>query len=191
MSDLTNSDDEPSDGPTRTPKRPSLIDPVALHFIKSLQEGDPIRNVVTEADARARADNNDDPTADRPAPPHLPLLDVGGASRASFPGMSTALAVLSRDRGSDVPSRSSRGVAQIQFPPESVDDEATSQLPKTDVLKEKERSRRKARQPTYSLFPEPIDRELYLDDTSTASARDIGPAASRQDNLIPPPCLMT
>jgi hypothetical protein len=51
------------------------------------------------------------------------------------------------------------------------DEAASSRLPGTDAPKEMERSRQKVRQPTYSLFPEPIDRKLYLGDASTARSR--------------------
>ena len=91
--ELTNSDDEPSDAPTRTPKRRVVDRPGSTPFPQIPTRGKPYSErrrrreieaqgrihstllrlpelvAQTEADARARAeDNNDDLTADRPAP---------------------------------------------------------------------------------------------------------------------------
>ncbi|KAN0072139.1 hypothetical protein V8E54_009868 [Elaphomyces granulatus] len=110
----------------------------------------------TEADARARAedgDNNDPPTD-----PRRRWRLPGIFSRNLFP--SWRQPTLNGGGDSASPPVQASGVqilpASETLQPSTVDDEAaSSRLPGT----------------TYSLFPEPIDRELYLGNTSTARSR--------------------
>ncbi|KAN0068713.1 hypothetical protein V8E54_013437 [Elaphomyces granulatus] len=155
----------------------------------------------TEADARARAedsDNDDGLAADHPAPspasppinPRLGWRLPGIFSRNLFPSLrvpSLSFLAGSPSPRQEQPTLNGGGdsasppvqASGVQIlpvsetlQPSTVDDEAaSSRLPGTDASKEKKWSQRKVRQPTYSLFPEPIDRELYLRNTSTARSR--------------------